>query len=207
VQSKVFHIGFAGSRLLYGSRRLDAAQTRAFDAALLDRLVERLAALPARLGLSETPPPCGVSQVAIGADTLFSMALQRLGWPHRVLLPQAPDDFLAAGDPGDADFTDEEQAVARALLAAPNVKEVRVASASEDRIRRFEDTNNAILRASDAVVCLLREGAAGRPGGTHDLMQRAQRAGKPALLLEVSVRDGQPRLSPWAQFSTGDPGS
>ena len=42
----VVHVGFAGSRLLYGSERAPAAQAEAFDAALLPALVQRLQELP-----------------------------------------------------------------------------------------------------------------------------------------------------------------
>ena len=76
--------------------------------------------------------------------------------------------------------------------------EVRVTSESRDRTKQFENTNAAILRESDIVVCLVREGALARPGGTRDLMQRALRSGKPVRLLEVAMLDGQPVLSPWS---------
>lgn len=194
----VVQVGFAGSRLLYGTRRIEPAQAAAFDAALLEAMVERLRELPQVLQLSPQHLLCGVSQVAIGADTLFSQALQRLGLPQRVLLPQPAAAFLAAGEPGEPDFTAAEQEVARGLLAGAHVVEVRVASDADERNEQFEDTNAEILRESDVLVCLLRDGAIGRPGGTQDLMRRAARAGKPVLLLEVSMRDGQPLLSSWS---------
>ena len=139
-----------------------------------------------------------MSQLAIGADALIARALQSLALPLRVRLPQAPGAFLAAGEPGAPDFTPAEQEQAHALLQSPHVIEVRVTSTAADRIEQFEDTNRAILRDSDAVVCLLRAGAGARAGGTRDLMQRAADAGKPLLLLEVSMADGVPRLSPWS---------
>jgi hypothetical protein len=194
----VVQVGFAGSRLLYGSARVPAAQADAFDAVLLPALVERLKELPARLGLAPQHRLCGVAQVAIGADTLFAQALQTLALPLRVRLPQAPQAFLAAGEADDCDFTPAEQERARALLHSPLVIEVRVASDADDRIEQFEDTNLAILRESDVVVCLLRAGAIARGGGTRDLMQRAARAGKAVLLLEVSMAGGAPVLSPWS---------
>lgn len=196
----VVKVGFAGSRLLFGPRRVDAATAQRWEDELLALLIERLRALPQRLGLAPHEQVCGVSQVAIGADTLFTRACQALGLPQHVLLPQPSDAFLAAGDPGEPDFTAEEQAAARALLDSEHVIDVRVASRSGDRIAQFEDTNREILCESDAVVCLLREGALARPGGTQDLIARARAAGKPVLLLEAALRDGKPWLSDWTQL-------
>jgi hypothetical protein len=187
----VVRIGFAGSRLLWGGERHDEA---ILDTALLPALIERLRELPARLSLSPQHLLCGVSQAAIGADTLFARALQALALPHRVLLPQPLEAFLSASD---ADFTAVQRDATRALLQSPNVIEVRVASDANERRERFEATNLAILRESDVVVCLLRAGALPRAGGTHDLMQRAARANKPVLLLEVALIEGVPSLSPW----------
>lgn len=201
----VVQVGFAGSRQLYGTQRIEPAQAAEFDAALLEAMVERLRELPQVLQLSPQHLLCGVSQVAIGADTLFAQALQRLGLPQGVLLPQAAAAFLAAGDPDEPDFTPAEQAVARGLLASLHVVEVRVASDANERNEQFEDTNAEILRDSDVLVCLLREDAVGRPGGTQDLMRRAAHAGKPVLMLEVAMRDGQPQLSPWSRQPADTP--
>lgn len=197
---RTLHIGFAGSRFLYAPQRIDAALAAAFDDELVSALADRLRALPPPLAAAAQRPLCGVSQIAIGADALFARALRSIGARHRVLLPQPLDAFLAArddSDSGEPDFTLDEQSAARSLLARDNVAPVEVVATSNDRTRRFEQTNHAILRESDAVVCLMREGALARSGGTHDLMQHARAAGKPVLLLEVSMRDGRPHLSPW----------
>jgi hypothetical protein len=193
----VVHVGFAGSRMLYASTRLPAARAETFDAALLPVLVDRLRELPQQLGLGPHHLLCGVSQLAAGADTLFARALEALALPLRVRLPQAASEFLAAGGSEEPDFTPAERDSVRALLDSPHVIEVRVASKAEDRVERFEDTNLAILRDSDAIVCLLRASAGARAGGTRDLMRRAARAGKTVLLLEVSMVDDQPVLSDW----------
>jgi hypothetical protein len=194
----VVQVGFAGSRFLFGPGRLPADVERMLQGEVRDALVGRLAELPAHLGLAPQHVLCGVSQLAIGADTVFTEACRALGLPQRVLLPQPLAAFLAGGDAGDPDFTPAEQDAARALLATAHIAELRVASDAEDRIDRFEDTNLALLNESDVVVCLLRAGALGRPGGTRDLVQRAAQAGKPVLLLEVSVEGGRPQLSPWS---------
>jgi hypothetical protein len=191
----VVHVGFAGSRFLYAPGRSPEMAT--LDDALLPQLIERLDELQSRLGLTAQHFLCGVSQMAIGADMLFARALQARARPHRVLLPQAPQAFLAAGESADPDFLPDEQAAARRLLAAPQVIEVRVVSDADERVAQFQDANDEILRESDIVVCLTREGAAARPGGTRDLMDRAARAGKLMLLLEVALHDGRPVLSAW----------
>jgi hypothetical protein len=194
----VVQIGFAGSRFLFGPQRLAPDAERAAQAEVRDALVGRLAELPGHLALAPQHVLCGVSQLAIGADSVFTEACRALGLPQRVLLPQPLAAFLAAGEAGDPDFTPAEQDAARALSASAHIAELRVASHAEDRLDQFEDTNLALLAESDAIVCLLRAGALGRPGGTRDLMQRAAQAGKPVLLLEVSMDAGQPRLSAWS---------
>jgi hypothetical protein len=180
-------LGFAGSRLLYAATPASAAQAATWDAQVKSGLEAVLRALPA-------PPSAGVSQVAIGADTVFTRACQALGIAQRVLLPQPLDDFLAAGEPGAPDFDPAQKAVARALLASPHIVDVRVASAATDRAQRFEDTNAEIVRASDALLCLLREGAGALRGGTHDLIGRARAQGKPVAVYEVVLRDGHAAL-------------
>jgi hypothetical protein len=191
----VLHVGFAGSRFLFGPARGDSVGGAALEAQLQGLLTERLRSLPGELGLSPHHLLCGVSQVAIGADTLFGRACQALGWPQRVLLPQSTEAFLQAGDPGDPDFTPAERGAALALLGSPHVIEVRVASHADDRNQQFEDCNREIVRESDVVVCMVRAAAAGRAGGTHDLLQRALAAGKPVQLFEVTVdATGQAQL-------------
>jgi hypothetical protein len=190
-------VGFAGSRLLYGSGRLPPAACAAADEQLLPQLIARLDALPPGPALAPQQVLCGVSQMAIGADMLFARALQARALPHHVLLPQAPQAYFSAGELDAPDFTAEEEAAARRQIAAPQVIEVRVVSDAAERAQRFQDTNDEILRVSDVIVCLTREGASARPGGTRDLMARTERAGKPLLLLEVAMVDAQPVLSSW----------
>lgn len=193
----VVQVGFAGSRMLFAEQRLPAPETAALEAELLVLLVERLRELPAALGLTALHRLCGVSQLAIGADTLFTRAMMALGLPQRLFLPQARDAFLAAGSTSEPDFSADERATALALMTSPHVIELRVASAAAERADQFEDSNFEILRDSDVIVCLLRAGAQVRPGGTLDLAERARQSGKPVLLLEVTVVDGRPLLSAW----------
>ena len=193
----VVQIGFAGSRQLFDTASLSQAQLIALEAQLGALLTERLGRLPALLGLSEQHFLCGLSQVAVGGDTLFSQACCALGWWQRALLPQALDAYLDAGDgQGGPDFSAAQAAAARELLALPQVIEQRVASTAPGRHEQFEDVNLAIVADSDVVVCLLRAAAPGRAGGTRALIEHAARVGKPVLQIDVAVQDGQLLLSP-----------
>jgi hypothetical protein len=192
----VVQVGFAGSRNLFNlsqHRNLDPAD---LEAQAYECLLTRLAELGARLGLSDRHVLCGISQIAVGADTLFTRACQALGFAQRVLLPQHRDDFLSASSPdGVPDFTQAEENAARELLGSPHIIEERVVSHARDRDTRFEEANSAIVRESDVVLCLVREGAQGKPGGTDDLIARAELVGKPVVTLFVSIEEGKVKLS------------
>lgn len=84
-------VGFTGPCALAGLE--DAATRTALRRALGE---EQLALLPAHLGLDPAHRLVGVSQLAIGADTLFTEACMALGWPQLLMLPQPVDEFLAA---------------------------------------------------------------------------------------------------------------
>ena len=206
----VVQVGFAGSRQLFDSAGLGAGEVATLEADLAAQLTERLARLPALLGLTEHHLLCGLSQVAIGADTLFSRSCTALGWWQRVLLPQWLDAYLGAVDAdGRPDFSGPQAATARELLALPQVIECRVASTSTLRHEQFEDVNLAIVAESDVLVCLLRAAAPGRPGGTRALIDHAVRVGKPVLQIDVTLQGGRVRLSalrPLAEWPSGRTG-
>ncbi len=114
----VVQVGFAGSRLLFETASLAQPEIAVLEAELGAQLTARLRQLPALLGLSDRHFVCGVSQVAIGADTLFSQACVALGWWQRVLLPQWQGAYFAAvDDDGAPDFSAAQAALARELLA------------------------------------------------------------------------------------------
>lgn len=163
--------------------------------------------LPSALGLSKHHFLCGVSQLAIGADTVFVRACQSLAIPHRVLLPQPREAFLqATSSKGAPDFAQAEQETARSLLVSPFAIEERTVSTASDRRDRFQDTNLAIIRASDVVVCLERERPARDAGGTGDLIARAVSLGKPVLAITVSIVQGRAVLSPLLPLSEWENG-
>ena len=184
----VVQLGFAGSRRLFDAKAHPGIDAERFHAAVRRYLHERLGRLHEELGLSDRHFFCAHSQLAIGADTLFTQACRELAWPQRFLLPQQREDFLnAKGAGGKADFDDAQQQQARDLFAGPQVIEARVVSDAADRPTRFNDVNLELVRLSDVLVCLVNADAAtGKSGGTHELMVDAQLRQRP--LLEISVR-------------------
>ncbi len=153
-------------------------------------LTERLRRLPDELGLGQRHFVCGVSSLAAGADTLFTRACRELGWPQRVFLPQPREDFLAATGSAGPDFPPDQRAEARALFESPHVIQERVLSEAADRHARFEDVNLELARVSDALVCLVRAEAGGKPGGTRDLLALAERRHRPVLEIRVGAGPG-----------------
>lgn len=186
------HAGFAGARRWWpaGGTPDPAAQQ-----AVAELLQAALAGLPEALGLSAQHFMVGVSQMAVGGDMLFTESCASLGWGQRVLLPQRRDDYLAAvGSEGD-DFPPQQREQARHYLQLPHIVEERVVSDAEIRADRFDDTNLAILAASDVLVCLCRDDQTSRVGGTVQLMKRAQARHIPVLELRLNWRkDGSPEL-------------
>src|SRR5688572_4565999 len=123
----VVQVGFAGSRALFDERTHPQVRVDDFSDAMLVDLKERLRALPSQLGLSERHFICGLSQLAIGADTIFTRALLELNWPQRFFLPQNRDDFLAAvGSDGKPDFDARQRDAARTLFESPHAIQERV---------------------------------------------------------------------------------
>lgn len=187
----VVHVGFVGSRELFDLPQGDAALPLLRNAAE-QYLIARLQTLRTDLKLQRHHFLCGISQVAIGADSLFARACQKLQIPHRIFLPQHYDAYLEAlGPTGEPDFTPEERAVAEILLKSDHVIEDRLVTDAPDRATRFEDTNIELLRASDVIVCLSRAAAGARLGGTARLLELARKDGKTALEITVAVQNGQ----------------
>lgn len=147
---------------------------------------------------------CGISALAIGADSLFTEACTRLQIPQRIFLPQPCDVFLEAIGSGGPDFTAEQKVEAERLLALPHIIQERVVSNASNRTDRFAETNWEINRVSDVVVCmslLNSTPAAGKPGGTQDLLELARMSGKPALELRLDVSESSPHLEKHLFFS------
>lgn len=186
----VVQLGFAGSRRLVPGE-LSADVRSRLHGQIQEYLVNRLGQIPKDLGLSPAHFLCGLSSLAVGADTLFTRACQARDIPQRVLLPQPRDVFLSAvGADGTPDFSPEERAEAAALLDSPHVIHEHVASRAEDRGSRFEDVNLAIVKASDVVVCLLPADAGARASGTQHLLRLAGQRERPTLEIRVAHAGG-----------------
>jgi hypothetical protein len=181
-------LGFAGSRRLLEQAAGDSKEL----AHVQEFLTEQLKGLPQALHLSNAHFLCGISQIAVGADTLFARACRALNYPQWIVLPQPREEFLnAVGSSGTPDFTEQERAEARSLLESPHVIYEEVVSNAPDRASRFEDANLEIVRHSDVVVCLLRADDQRRPGGTEHLLGLAQKRGRPTLEIRVGRKDGR----------------
>jgi len=193
----VLQIGFAGARTLVDTKAHPTADPAAFSAAAETALLELLQSLPGELGLGGAPVFfCGISQIAIGGDMAFARALHQHGSLHRVFLPQPLDGYLAASGSRGPDFTDAQQAQARALLEQPGTIQTRVVSDAAGRHERFRETNLEIARVSDVVICLERARQDGRAGGTLELADLARRRKRPVITLEIGVgQDGQPAIT------------
>ncbi|MEO6786320.1 MAG: hypothetical protein ABI318_09330 [Chthoniobacteraceae bacterium] len=189
----VVQFGFAGSRELLKKGEHPGVDQSDFYARVEEHLCGVLRELPRALGLSEKHFLCGVSQIAIGADTIFTRACMRLGFLQRIFLPEHRDAYFAAADKdGERDFADAEVRVAEELLRDAHIIEERVVSNSAKRSERFEDVNLDLVRVSDVLVALRRADAPGKIGGTMDLIERAGVRHRPLLEITVSVRDGHP---------------
>lgn len=196
----VVNLGFAGSRHLYPPDD-HVVDEKAFNKSLLEQLVLQLKQLRKTLKLGEQHFFCGISQIAIGADMLFAKACQAAEdedkkIPHRLFLPQHLDQYLqAVSSKSIPDFNENQKAEVEELLKSENIIQKRVVSDAHNRSERFEETNLEILRASDVVLCLIRDGAEGKIGGTRELLNRVIGRGKPALELKLTVEEGKPKLT------------
>jgi hypothetical protein len=88
----IIQVGFAGSRHLFDDS-LERTDIQALERELETQLTDRLQSLKDELGLGPNYHFCGISQVAIGADLIFSRACRALDMPQRVFLPQHEDAY------------------------------------------------------------------------------------------------------------------
>lgn len=197
-------IGFAGSRRLF-EPGMDPRRRKALEHDLqecLQRMLSGNGAGPNRRDGSMAPAPAripgwkegvaleGISQIAIGADIIFTRACRSLGIPQRVFLPQPLNDYLAATSAeGERDFSDAEARASAALLGSEHIIECRVVGRSADRETRFVQVNEAIAAVSDVIMCVLACDATAVPGGTVHLLTLARERGLPTMALRVG-RDG-----------------
>lgn len=184
----VVQVGFAGSR-----RLICGPQAGEHEAQVRAQLRRALMALPGELGLTQQHFIVGISQLAAGADMLFTEVLAELGWQQRVFLPQQSADYLAAVGSRGPDFTPEQRERAQALFCSAHIIERLVVTSASQRSERFEDTNLDIVAESDVLVCLRRDRGEAHPGGSAHVVQRAAARGMPVL--ELVLRDAQDRVT------------
>ena len=196
---QTLRIGFAGSRQLFAAEPDASRRSRLLLE--LQRYVEaklgpadpsgrerRPTPITVDLGLPQDSSLEGISQVAIGADTLFTRACRSLGIPQRIFLPESADAYLAAtGSDGARDFDASEARESAELLASRHVLECRVVADSPEREKRFEQTNQAIVAASNVIVCIREARAVAKPGGTAHLLALAAESRLPALELCIEA--------------------
>jgi len=196
----VVQLGFAGSRKLFDAAVQKVSDPQAFEDQVCEQLVVLISRLPAELGLSARHFFCGISQIAVGGDTVFTRACGVLNIPQRIILPQSLDEYLGASGSQDPDFSPSQQETTRVLLASPRIIQERVVSASAERAVRFSDTNLEIIRISDVIVGLVRSGQMDAPGGTWELIRMAEKRGKAVLVVTIAMKEGMPLLVPeWRQ--------
>ena len=193
----VVQVGFAGSRRLFDLPAGGGDQQRALEQQVEERLGQTLASLPKDLGLAGHHFLCGISQIAAGADLIFTRACERLQIPQRIFLPQPRDVYLeAVGSSGHPDFAPQARLDAEQILTHKHIIQERVVSDADDRATRFEDCNREILRESNVVVCLIGAGTENGRGGTAELLTLAQERGKTVLEIRVVITKGQAELLP-----------
>lgn len=192
----VVQVGFAGARNLWDrSEPPDYNCPENFE----DRIFQLLKGIVAGVQSEFAPSPkhflCGISQIAIGADTLFTRVCKELNIRQRIFLPQHFDEYLNAAGSENPDFSESQKQVARDLLTAPHVIQEHVASDAADRHARFSDTNWEIVRVSDVLLCLVTDGQGSSAGGTSEMIKMAQKRGKPVLVATLHWINGAPEIT------------
>jgi len=183
-------VGFSGPRNWFPKADHPDIDPADFQAAATAWLKDRLAALPAELGLGSGHFLTGISQIAIGGDHAFTTACMELGIPQIISLPQPSDAYLDARGSTSPDFSEEEKQRSLALLASPHIIQEKVVSHSPDRHTRFEEANVELVRGSDILIAMVKPDVAGKRGGTWDVIDQAARWNTPVLIVTVSLVNG-----------------
>jgi hypothetical protein len=206
----VVQVGFAGTRHLLPIESSKALQTE-LEAKVMRKLKDVLESLKPTgtegraLGLREGHFLCGVSQIAIGGDTLFTQACAATQIGQRIFLTNTPNEYFSASGDSGPDFSGEQRHTAEQFLASDRIFQVRVISTAPCRSTRFVEANLEIARVSDICLCVLRDdrdrqrvselsddspppnSPSEKIGGTLEFVSAAKRRGRPIWLIYVSV--------------------
>lgn len=195
-------VGYSGPRSWFSTKDHPHLDPAKFQTAATGWLRTRLSSLPSELGFADHHFLTGISQIAIGGDHAFTTACGELGIPQIISLPQPSDAYLAALGSSAPDFTEEEKQQSRALLASPHIIQERVVAEVADRYARFEETNIELVRESDILIAMVKEGEDGKRGGTWDVIHQAARWNTPVLVVTVGMEHGAPTFrSEWEETS------
>jgi hypothetical protein len=177
-----FRLGFAGPRRLGAASEDALARSRQLD----NGLARVFAGL--QLRLAPRQPLVVVGSLAVGADLAIARAALERGAALRALLPEPLDRFG-----NEEDFPEPANRAELAALAAHSrTCEVRVASSASDRRERFHECAAAVVRESDAVLCVRHwEPSRGR-GGTEDTVELCAALGKPLIELRLARDPASP---------------
>ena len=174
------HVGFAGIRAIDSENgHLQQLCNKQFEA-VFKKITETLA--------DRRPLFCGISQIAKGADTLFTEFCRAQGYLQKIYLPQSLSFFLQATGSSGPDLSDKEKTRAKELSRSEHIIQIQTVSSSDDRHTRFEETNFEILKSSDVIICLINEPAKeGRKGGTYELLERAKNHKTPLFVIRYDA--------------------
>jgi hypothetical protein len=191
----VVQLGFSGSRELFIGTTADVPNALKLCDEVATWLEQRLSSIRKELHLDDNQFFVGISQLACGADTVFSSVCRDQEIPQRIFLPEHREKFLSANESnGTPDFTPQQRMKVEQLFGSQHIIQERVVVNSPDRASRFDETNTEIMRVSDAMICLMRADSTGKKGGTRQLMDRAIQRGIPVLELQVAEVNGHAEM-------------
>lgn len=166
-----FCLGYVGPRVFGASDRGNDPWKRQLDIALA------AVATGVRARLLAHRPLCVVGALAQGADLAVAESMLAHGAVLRAWLPEPLDRFV-----NDADFPDaRDRARVAALAEHAELAELRVVSDASERRDRFAECAEAIVRDSDALLCVRHWDAVNARGGTEETLALASALGRPVI--------------------------
>ena len=171
---------FGGHRLDETGRkspRLPASAVRAAEVDIAARLDD----------LAPGPEDVAIGSLASGADLLFAEALHRRGVPLHVLLPMEPHSFIKTSvAPGGDEWVRRFQAtIDKAAVHQPAPDGQAQPEQAIGRANAWMVDGAGAVRAQEKILLAIWDRKApDGPGGTEDLVQRAQQARLRTVVLD-----------------------